>query len=151
MTEDEKNSPVKLVPHPSDPSQAGIQPIVLEYKKRKKKSKDIGDTAEAKYSKGLEDIQILGGNFVRIAQKASKAVYKGIDTYQRERAQSSSKKKDGAIEDFIYNSAKGASDFMKETSDIPVDLAESINTKSYRKRLRRGLRRSSRIIRLFRI
>jgi len=151
MTEAEKNNPLPLKPHPSSQSQAGIQPIVLEYKKRKKKSKDKEDTGEVKYSKGLEDIQIFGGNALRIAQKASKAVYKGIDTYQRERGQSLSKKKDGAIEDFVYNSAKAASDFMKESSELPVDLAESLNTKSYRKRLRRGLRRSSKIIRMWRI
>ena len=150
MTEDE-NNPIHSM-HPIDhQKRAGIHPIVLNYKKRKKKSKGNGDDAQAKYSKGLKDIQILEGNLVRIAQRASKAVFKGIDTYERERKQSLNEKTDGAIEDYVYNSAKAASEFLKETSEIPVDLADSVNSKSYRKRLRRGLRRSSKVIRMWRI
>jgi hypothetical protein len=150
MTEEDKN-PVPPMPSSDDQRQAGMHPIVLDYKKRKKKTKGNGDVAQAKYSKGLEDIQILEGNLVRIAQRASKAVFKGVDTYERERKQSSKEKKDGAIEDFVYNSAKAASEFLKESSEIPVDLADSVNTKTYRKRLRRGLRRSSKAIRMWRI
>jgi hypothetical protein len=150
MAEDEKN-PENLLHPAGKSSQADLQPVVLKFKKGGKKSKDSGEAAKAKYSKGLEDIQILEGNFVRIAQRTSKAIYRGIDTYERERSQSSKKKIDGAIEDFVYNSAKAASEFMKETSEIPVDLVDSMNTKSYRKGVRKGLRRSSKILRMWRI
>jgi hypothetical protein len=150
MAEDE-NNPENLLHPAGEPTRADLQPIVLKFKKGGKKSKDSGVATKAKYSKGLEDIQILEGNLVRIAQRTSKAIYRGIDTYERERSQSSKKKTDGAIEDFVYNSAKAASEFMKETSEIPVDLVDSMNTKSYRKRVRKGLRRSSKILRMWRI
>ncbi len=146
---EEENDPV--LHRSGDQLQARLEPIVLKYKKRKMKSKDADETSKPKYSKGLEDIQLLEGDMVRIAQRTSKAVAKGIDTYERERKRSSKEKKDGAIEDFLNNSAKAASDFMKETSEFPLDLANMMNKKSYRKRVRTGLRRTSRIIRMWRI
>ncbi len=150
MTEDENNK-VRLLRLSRGKSQPELQPIVLEYKKRGKKSKNDGEGAKVKYSKGLEDVQRLEGDVVRIAQKATKALSKGIDTYEREREQSSKDKTDGAIEDYFQNSAKAASTYLKEASDIPVDLVESVNKTSYRKRLRRSLRRASKIIRMWRI
>ena len=150
MTEAENNQ-VRLIRRSRGQNQPELQPIVLEYKKRKKKSKDDGEESKAKYTRGLEDIQSLEGDVVRVAQRATKALSKGVDTYENERQQSSKEKTDGAIEDFFQNSAKAASAFMKEASDIPVDVAESLNKKSYRRRLRRGLRRASKIIRMWRI
>ena len=103
------------------------------------------------YSEGLEDVQVLEGNMVHIAQRAAKAASKGIDTYEQERQRSAKEKTDGAIEDFFNNSAKATSAYLKEASDIPLDVVESMNTESYRKRLRKNLRRTSKLIRLFRI
>lgn len=131
--------------------QPDIKPIVLEYKERRKKSATETDDGKDKYSDGLEDVQVLEGNVVRVAQRAVRALSKGVDTYERERERSAKEKTDGAIEDFFNNSAKATSAYLKEASDIPVDLMESINTESYRKRLRKNLRRSSKLIRLFRI
>lgn len=132
--------------------QSDMKPIVLEYKGRKKKKSDAkAEESQEKYSEGLEDIQVLEGDVIRIAQRAAKAASKGIDTYEHERQRSAKEKTDGAIEDFFNNSAKATSAYLKEASEIPVDLAESLNTESYRKRLRKNLRRSSKLIRLFRI
>ena len=88
---------------------------------------------------------------MRVAQRSSRAVSKAIDTYEQERKRSAHEKKDGAIEDFVHNSAKAASAYMKEASEIPIDLAESLNASSFRKRLRDSLHQASRVIRLFRI
>lgn len=131
--------------------QSDMKPIVLEYKGRKKKSEAKTDESQEKYSDGLEDIQVLEGDMIRVAQRAARAASKGIDTYEHERQRSAKEKTDGAIEDFFNNSAKATSAYLKEASEIPVDLVESINTESYRKRLRKNLRRSSKLIRLFRI
>lgn len=131
--------------------QADIRPIVIEYKGRKKKSKTQSNDDEEKYSEGLEDIQVLEGNMVRVAQRAARAASKGLDTYEQERKRSAKEKTDGAIEDFFNNSAKATSAYLKEASEIPVDMVEAIDTKSYRDRLRKRLRRSSKFIRLFRI
>ena len=131
--------------------QEDMKPIVLEYKNRKKKKSKADDDASKKYSEGLEDVQVLEGDVIRIVQRAAKAASKGIDTYEHERRKSAQEKTDGAIEDFFNNSAKATSAYLKEASEIPVDIAESINTESYRKRLRKNLRRTSKLVRLFRI
>jgi len=131
--------------------QSEMKPIVFEYTGRKKKSKPKAEEGQAMYSEGLEDVQVLEGNMVHIAQRAAKAASKGLDTYEQERQRSAKEKTDGAIEDFFNNSAKATSAYLKEVSDIPVDVVESLNTESYRKRMRRNLRRASRFMRLFRM
>jgi len=132
--------------------ESGLQPIVLERKEQKKKKQDDqAENGQEKYSEGLEDVQRFESDAMRIAQRTARAVSKGIDTYEHERKRSAQEKTDGAIEDFVHNSAKAASTYMKEVSDIPLDIAESVNTSSYRKMLRNNLRQTSRLIRLFRI
>lgn len=131
--------------------QSEVQPIIIAYKSRRKKRKAIEDDGEERYSEGLEDVQRLEGNLVRVTKRSAKAFSKGINTYETERNRSAKEKKDGAIEDFVDNSAKAASTFMKEASEIPVDIAETLDNRSYRKRTRKNLRRLSRTIRLFRI
>jgi hypothetical protein len=150
MSENEENAP-HLVRLSSRAAQAEMKPIVLKYRGKAKKTKDKSDGKKARYSRGLEDFQRMEGDLTRISQKAAKAVSKGLDTYERERTRSAQEKKDGAVEDYYYNSAKATSAFLKEASDLPIDLAESMYTKTYRKRLRQSLRNSSRMIRMFRI
>lgn len=125
--------------------QPQTKPIVLEYKKEK--NSNTGETRpKRKYSKGLEDLQVLEEDLLRISQKAAKAFSKGIDTYQQEREKSADEKTDGAIEDFLHNSAKAMSVSMKEASDIPIDIAEAVGKESNRKRLRKSLREISKAI-----
>jgi hypothetical protein len=132
--------------------QPEIQPIVLEYKKKKDEEDNGGESkGKEKYSKGLEDVQRLEGDVLRVSQKAAKAFSKSIDTYESERQKSAKEKTDGAVEDFVHNSAKAASTYMKEASDIPVDIAEAFDTDSYRKRLRESLRQASKVIGLWRL
>lgn len=150
MSESKSDKP-RLLRRIGGKLQSDIRPIVIEYKARKKKSRPKLDHDQEKYSEGLEDVQIIEGNLVRVAKRAAKAVSKGLDTYDQERQKSAQEKTDGAIEDFFNNSAKATSAYLKEASDIPIDLVESMNTESYRKRMRRNLRRTSRLIRLFRM
>ena len=131
--------------------QPDLQPIVLEYKERKKKTRVEGESTEPKYTEGLEDVQRMEGDVMRVAQRSARALSKSLDTYDQERKRSAKEKKDGAIEDFAHNSAKAASTYMKEISEIPMDIAESLDTSSYRKRLRDSLHQTSKVIRLFRI
>jgi len=94
--------------------QPEIQPIVLEYKKKKDEEDNGGESkGKEKYSKGLEDVQRLEGDVLRVSQKAAKAFSKSIDTYESERQKSAKEKTDGAVEDFVHNSAKAASTYMK--------------------------------------
>lgn len=150
MTETEKKK-VKVLRRTRGKLESEVQPIVLDFKDRRNKNKGTENDDEEKYSEGLEDVQRMEGDMVRVAKRSAKALSKGLDTYDQERKRSAKEKKDGAVEDFVDNSAKAVSAYLKETSDIPIDIAESIETRSYRKRLRRNLRRASKVIRLFRI
>jgi hypothetical protein len=151
MSESENNKP-RVFRRSNGKLQPEIKPIVLEYQERKtKKDSQAANESKKKYSDGLEDVQVLEGDAMRVAQRAVKALSKGIDTYEQERKKSADEKTDGAIEDFFHNSAKATSAYLKEASEIPVDVVEAMNKDSYRKRLRKYMRRSSKFIRLFRI
>lgn len=129
-----------------------IKPIVLKYKKlKKKKQRAEPQTGEPKYSRGLKDLQLLEGNMIHMTNKAARAVSKGMEIYDRERQKSAREKTDGAIEDFIQNSAKATSAYLKEASDLPIDLVEAVSNLSYRDQVRKNLRRASRFIRTWRI
>ena len=141
------NNEVTVLRHSDGQLEPEIKPIRLNYKKWKKQSKAKGGKKKAKYTRGLKDIQLLEEDMVHVGQKASRAVAKGFDTYENERQRSAEKKKDGAIEDFIHNSAKATSSYLKEASDIPVDIADSMSRISLRKRLRKNLQRASKTIR----
>jgi hypothetical protein len=132
--------------------QPGLRPIVLEYSAAADdETTERDEERHEEYSDGLADIQQAEADFVRIARRATSAVAKGIDTYDQERRSSAKSKKDGAIEDFPHNSAKAVSAALKEASELPLDVADAITTKNYRKRLRRGLRRLSRSMRVYRL
>jgi hypothetical protein len=152
MSESKNNKP-RVLRRSGGKLQPEIKPILLDFKGRKKKSERTEEEGEGqeKYSEGLEDIQVLEGDTMRVAQRAVKALSKGIDTYESERKKSAKEKTDGAIEDFLHNSAKATSVYLKEVSEIPVDVVESMNKTSISKRLRKSLRRTSKFIRLFRI
>ena len=150
MTDTEKKGEQGLQ-RPSIQTGPDMQPIVIKYKKPKKKADDDGSNGKPKYSAGLKDVQLLEGDVMRVTQKATRALSKGIDTYEEERKKSAKDKTDGAVEDFFYNSAKAASAYFKETADLPIDLAESVNRTSYNKRMRKNLRRASRSIRMWRL
>jgi len=148
---DSENDKVRVIRQSGGETQPEVKPIVLKLKKRKKKAKAGGEGGKEKYSPGLEDVQRAEGDMVRIAQRASKALTKGIDAYEHGRPKSAKGKKNGAIEDFMDNSAKAASAYIKEVSELPVVIAESVSRTSLRKRLRRSLRRASGAIRMWRI
>ena len=131
--------------------EARLRPIVLEYEPRREKraKAEIGSKGE-RYSAGLEDIQQAEADLLSVMRRATRAVAQGVETYDRERARSAEAKTDGAIEDFPHNSAKALSEMLKEASEIPVDIADAVTTKNYRRRLRRNLQSVSKMLRVFR-
>jgi len=124
-----------------------IRPIVFEMKKPKKKKAKRQAEGVARYSPALEDLQVIGGDALRASHRAANALAKGIEAYERERQRSANEKKDGALKDFVYNAGKATSVWLKETSDIPVDLTEAMRRRTYGKRLRKRLRRVAKLLR----
>jgi hypothetical protein len=127
--------------------QSEVQPIVVQYKAGKKKKK----TLKAQKGTGEEDFQRIEGNLLRITKRSTNALSKGLGAYEKARNLSIKEKTESAFEEFVDDSAKAASISMKEVSEIPMDIAESLHIKPYQKRIRKNLRRASKIIRLFRI
>ena len=149
MTEqDNENDGVRVYRRSHGRLRPELRPIVLEYKSRDDDDDD-DDEGEERYSGGLKDIQRMEADLVRVARRATRAMAEGIDTYDRERSRSASEKEDGAIRDFIPNTGKAMSAYLEEASEIPMDVAEAINTQTNRRQLRRGLRRVSRVMRLW--
>lgn len=135
-----------------DTSETELKPIVLNYRAlMKKKEKDQEENGKKKYSRGLKDVQEAEADLVRLARRTSKALSKGLDTYDRERIRSANEKKDGAIEDIAHNSAKAISDSLKEVSDILIEFADTNYAKNFQKRLRRSLKRTVKSLRVFRL
>ena len=129
----------------------GLRPIVLEYEpRREKRAKTETSSKGERSSAGLEDIQQAEADLLRVMRRATRAVAQGVETYDRERTRSAEAKTDGAIEDFPHNSAKALSEILKEASEIPVDVADAVTTKNYRRRLRRNLKTASKALRVFR-
>jgi DNA topoisomerase VI subunit B len=111
----------------------GGRPLVLDYKSKKKKKKK-------RYSDGLEDVQEFEAGISRAIRQAARAVAKGTDRYEKARRKSARKKKDGAIRDFVPNMGEALSESLREASDIPAEVADALNTKSTRRRVRRRIR-----------
>lgn len=129
--------------------QPELRPIVLEYVERDEEDDDDDD--EERYSDNLEDIQKVERDLVRVARRATRALAEGIDTYDQERRRSAREKKDGALRDFIPNTGKAMSAYLEEASEIPMDIAEALDTKSARRALRNRLRLMNRSLRVWRL
>jgi hypothetical protein len=132
--------------------QSGLEPLVFEYEPHTETPADDREHENGElYSDGLEDIQRAEADLARVARRASQAIAKGIDTYDRERSRSAHEKEDGAIEDFPHNSAKAMSEAFKEASELPLDIAEAVAPRHARKRMRRNLKQLSKTLRVFRL
>lgn len=121
--------------------QEGRGPIVLERKSKKKRRK----------SKGLEDAQDLEAAVSRALRRAARAGAKGTSEYDRARRRSARKKRDGAIRDFVPNMGEALSEGLREASAIPADVADSLDTKATRRRVRRRTRDVSEALRTWRL
>jgi len=110
----------------------------LQVVKRKKKRK---------YSRGLRDAQELGRTVSKASTRVARAVAKGMAEYRKLSEKSARKKRDGAIRDFAVNLADGLGKTIRGLSMVPSDLARGLNTKRARRRARRQLRFTSRVLR----
>jgi uncharacterized protein YdaT len=90
-------------------------PVVVHAKKHKKKYSNSGNRALQEFDEGL----------TKTAQKISKAVQEGLDTYASAR-KASSEKKDGAFHDLLENHSKALRKALPIAAEAPADLLDSI-------------------------
>ena len=115
-------------------------PIIINLKKKRKKKR--------RFSKGLEEIQAMERHLTRASHRIVRGAEKGIANYRRNSLRSAKKKRDGALRDLIPNSGIAMTHALKEVGAVPNDIAQALNTKPMRRRIRRqvrGLRRSLRL------
>lgn len=123
-------------------------PIVLELKSKSKKKKKKKKGAAKWYSAGLKEVQRTERHLVRASHRMAKAVEKGLGSYRKSSLASARKKKDGALRDFVPNSAEAMSKALREASGVPSDLAKAVNSKKAQKLMRRQLKSISRRLRI---
>lgn len=100
-----------------------------------------------KYSRGLRDVQELGRTVSKASTRVARAVAKGMAQYRKRSEKSARKKRDGAILDFAVNMADGLGKTIRGLSVLPADLAKGLTTKRGKRRARRQLRFTSRVLR----
>jgi len=125
---------------PATPSEA---PIVVEVERKRRKRR---------YTRGVHDVQTTNRGFVKASRRLVRAVARGMSTYLKESDKSARKKRDGAMRDFNLNVADAIGTSLRQASGITADLARSLNTRGWRRSMRRSLKASARLNRrLFRL
>ena len=125
---------------PATPSEA---PIVVEVERKRRKRR---------YTRGVRDVQTTNRGFVKASRRLVRAVARGMSTYLKESDKSARKKRDGAMRDFNLNVADAIGTSLRQASGITADLARSLNTRGWRRSMRRSLKASARLNRrMFRL
>lgn len=90
-------------------------PVVVHTKKHKKKYSNSANRALQELDEGL----------TKTAQRITKAVQEGLDTYSSAR-KTSSERKDGAFHDLLENHSKALRKALPIAAEAPADLLDSI-------------------------
>jgi hypothetical protein len=123
---------------PQTTAEIEAHPVIVvsiddEDKKRSGKKK----RGSSRASRRLTDIEFRASKSLH---RVTRAVNKGVETYIEKRDASERKQRDGAIVDFLVNSATGASESIAESAPVLIDLAKAFTTNRRRKQLRRLVR-----------
>jgi hypothetical protein len=107
--------------------------IYLSIGSGKKKKK----RGSSKSSRRIEDIENRANKAVH---RVTKAVNRGVKTYQDQRDRSERRRRDGAIVDWYENASIGIAEAVANSSPILTDFARACNTRARRKQIRRFVR-----------
>jgi len=113
-------------------SSAAKPPVYIVVPKAKGSGKK-----KKKNSRGGKRLRDIESRLTKSTHRVSRAVNKGVETYMDARDKSEDKRRDGFAVDFVENVAKGMSDAIAEGSPVIHDMAEALNTKRFRKEIRR--------------
>ena len=107
----------------------------------------VVEKKKRKFSKGLKGVQKMERAVTKATGRVARAIAKGVADYRERSDASSYKKRDGALRDLNKNVAKSLSKALRTISNVPKDLAKGLDGKRARKRMRRSLKVTSRILR----
>lgn len=108
-TEEPRAAAAAGAPGTEAPGAAGEEP-----KKKKKK-----------YSKGLKNAQRFEEGMTKAQRRLAKAVFEGLDSWNRATDRSARKKKDGALRDVMKNSAKATEKAIRVAARAPRDFVKT--------------------------
>jgi hypothetical protein len=80
-----------------------------------------------KRSKGTKEIQKLESGASKAERRLARAVLVGLNSWDKRRSKSASKRKDGALRDSVKNGARAVSKLVSEAAKAPSDLIDSLN------------------------
>lgn len=92
------------------------------------KSRPKSGSEDRKYSEGTQMLQQMERGFTRATYRLAHGFSEGIRTYYEESEKSAQKKEDGAVRDFLRNSAAGFSNAMEEMSKAPYEIAKATDS-----------------------
>ncbi len=81
-----------------------------------------------RYSRGLKETQRLERKITKAQKRLVRAVLSGVESWEKNRDASASKKKDGAVKDAVKNLAKAQSKVLRELSRTPTDIADIVGS-----------------------
>jgi len=102
---------------------------------KKRRNKKYGGSSRT--SRRLTDIE---SRATKSLHRVTRAVNKGVEIYIEKRDASERKRRDGAIVDFLVNSATGVSESLSQSAPVLIDLAELFTTNRRRKQIRKLVR-----------
>lgn len=88
-------------------------------------------------SRGARRLTEIDRRVSKAGRRLSRALYHGVNRYIKHRNESKEKRRDGAIVDFVENVSYGVSKTISDASPVLRDAAEALNTRRFRKQIRR--------------
>lgn len=120
-TEAQSGSTIQQTTIEHDP----LSVIVLDKEKKAKK----------KYSKSKRDLQELEIGATKANLRLAKAVYRGLQVWEKARDASAEKKRNGALRDALKNGSKSMRKTLKIAAGAPSDLLDAVADLKPAKRL----------------
>ena len=88
------------------------------------------ESQERKYTGGTQIFQELGQGFSRAAYRIANGMAEGTRIYKEKSEQSADAKQDGAVRDFLVNSAEGFSAAVSEMGKAPLEIAKATDSEA---------------------
>lgn len=122
--------------HPPTQTRIVIPPPVTVTLADTRKTK-AGKKTSSRGTRRMTDIE---RRVTKALRRLTRAADHGVDSYVDHRDKSAESRRDGVVVDFIENVSYGVSQAISEASPVLHDAAEALNTRRFRKQVRRVAR-----------
>jgi hypothetical protein len=95
--------------------------------------RDAKKKGKKRYSRPLKAVQKRMDGMLRVSNRLSSAISKGIVEFRDRSNKSSKKKKDGMLRDLFKNSAEGVGETLRVSSRLPGDFIKVLRPKWFKR------------------